>query len=149
MEVEPSRILLVEDDPLNVELFQLALESYNFVNQIDILDDGAQALQYLLGEEGSLPNRPLPDLVLLDLKLPKINGFQVLQAIRAHPRTRDLVVVILAASKDDKELNACYALGVSQCVTKPLGFEKFISIVRQIGWCWVLLKTPPLLPPEF
>ncbi|PIG91170.1 response regulator [Gloeocapsopsis sp. IPPAS B-1203] len=148
MEVEPSRILLVEDEPLNVELFQLALESYHFVNQIDILDDGEQALQYLLGTEGSLPNRPLPDLILLDLKLPKISGIQVLQAIRAHPRTRDIAVVVLASSQDDKDLNACYALGVNQCVTKPLGFEKFISIVRQIGLCWVLLKKP-LLPPEF
>ena len=148
MEVEPSRILLVEDEPLNVELFQLALESYHFVNQIDILDDGEQALQYLLGTEGHLPNCPLPDLILLDLKLPKISGIQVLQAIRAHPRTRDIAVVVLASSQDDKDLNACYALGVSQCVTKPLGFEKFISIVRQIGLCWVLLKKP-LLPPEF
>jgi len=148
VEVEPSRILLVEDEPLNVELFQLALENYHFVNQIDILDDGEQAIQYLLGTEGSLPNCPLPDLILLDLKLPKISGIQVLQAIRAHPRTRDIAVVVLASSQDDKDLNACYALGVSQCVTKPLGFEKFISIVRQIGLCWVLLKKP-LLPPEF
>lgn len=149
MEVEPSRILLVEDEPLNVELFRLALESYNFINQIDILEDGEQALHYLLGKEGSPPDRPLPDLVLLDLKLPKINGFQVLQTIRAHPRTRDLAVVVLASSTDDKDLNACYALGVSQCVVKPLGFEKFITIVRQIGFSWVLLKKPPLLPPEF
>ena len=64
------------------------------------------------------------------------------------PRTRDIAVVVLASSQDDKDLNACYALGVNQCVTKPLGFEKFISIVRQIGLCWVLLKKP-LLPPEF
>lgn len=149
MEVEPSRILLVEDEPLNIELFQLALESFNFVNQIDILDDGEQALQYLLGEEGSPPNDPLPDLVLLDLKLPKISGLQVLQAIRSHPRTRDLVIVILASSPDDKDLNACYALGVNQYVTKPLDFERFITIVRQTGFHWILLKKPPLLLPEF
>ncbi|MES1024794.1 response regulator [Gloeocapsa sp. BRSZ] len=148
MEIEPSRILLVEDEPLNIELLKLALESFNFANQIDILEDGEQALQYLLGKEGSPPHFPLPDLVLLDLKLPKINGVQVLQAIRSHPRTRDLAVVILASSPDDKDLNACYALGVSQCVTKPLDFERFITIVRQVGFYWVLLKKPPLLPPE-
>jgi CheY-like chemotaxis protein len=149
VEVEPSRILLVEDEPLNVELFQLALENYNFVNQIDILDDGEQALQHLLGTETSPPNSPLPDLVLLDLRLPKISGIQVLQAMRAHPRTRDLTVVVLVSSPDDKDLNDCYALGVSQYVTKPLDFERFITIVRQIGLPWMLLKKPPLLPPEF
>ncbi|PPS42201.1 response regulator [Chroococcidiopsis sp. TS-821] len=148
MEVEPSRILLVEDDPLNIELLRLALDSFNFANQIDILEDGEQALHYLLGKEGNPPHFPLPDLVLLDLRLPKINGVQVLQAIRSHPRTRDLAVVILASSPDDKDLNACYALGVSQCVTKPLDFETFITIVRQVGFYWVLLKKPPSLPSE-
>lgn len=147
MEVEPSRILLVEDEPLNVELFQLALENFNFINQIDVVDDGEQALQYLLGKEGKLPTHPLPDLVLLDLKLPKINGIQVLQAMRAHPRTRELIVVALASSPDDRELKACYALGVSHYVIKPLDFERFMIVVRQVGLCWMLLKSP-LLPPE-
>lgn len=148
MEVEPSRILLIEDEPLNVELFQLAVENFNFVNQIDILDDGEQALQYLLGKAGQLPTHPLPDLVLLDLKLPKITGIQVLQAIRTHPRTRALVVVALASSPDDTELNACYALGVSQYVIKPLTFERFMVVLRQVGWYWMLLNKSPLLPPE-
>lgn len=73
MEVEPSRILVVEDDPLNVELFQVALDNYNFVNQIDVVEDGEQALDYLIDREGNPPSRPLPRLVLLDLRLPKIN----------------------------------------------------------------------------
>lgn len=139
MEVEPSRILLVEDDPLNVELFQLALESFNFVNQIDILDDGEQALTYLLGAEYP-PSEPLPDLVLLDLKLPKVDGIQVLRTLRSHPRTQDLVVVVLVSSHDDKKLNACYALGVSQYVIKPLDFEKFLIVIRRVGLCWMLLQ---------
>lgn len=146
MEVEPARILLVEDEPLNVELLQLALNNYNFLNQIDIVEDGEQALQYLLGGEGNLPN-PLPDLVLLDLGLPKINGVQVLQQIRNHPRTRDLVVVILTTSPEDNQLNACYALGINSYMVKPLDFERLICVIRRVGLYWMLLKSP-LLPPS-
>lgn len=142
MEVEPARILLVEDEPLNVELLQLALNNYNFVNQIDILEDGEQALQYLIGREGNPPTHPLPDLVLLDLRLPKINGVQVLQQIRNNPRTRDLVVVILTSSPEDDQLKACYALGINSYIVKPFGFEKLICVMHKVGLYWMLLKTP-------
>lgn len=145
MEVDPARILLVEDEPLNVELLQLALNNYNFLNQIDIVEDGEQALQYLLGGEGNSPSHPLPDLMLLDLRLPKINGVQVLQQIRNHPRTRDLVVVILTTSPEDNQLNACYALGINSYIVKPFGFEKLICVMRRVGLYWMLLKSP--LPP--
>lgn len=148
MEVEPARILLVEDDPLNVELLQLALDRYNFVNSMEVLEDGEQALQYLLGREGDPPNHPLPDLVLLDLRLPKINGIQVLQEIRNHPRTRDLAVVILTTSQEDLDLNACYALGINSCIVKPLDFERLIRAFRQVGLHWMLLKSSPLPPPS-
>lgn len=145
MEVEPARILLVEDEPLNVELLQLALNNYNFLNQIDIVEDGEQALQYLLGGESNSPTHPLPDLMLLDLRLPKINGFQVLQQIRNHPRTRDLAVVILTSSSEDDQLNACYALGINSYIVKPLDFERLICVMRRVGLYWMLLKSP--LPP--
>ena len=145
MEVDPARILLVEDEPLNVELLQLALNNYNFLNQIDIVEDGEQALQYLLGGEGNSPSHPLPDLMLLDLRLPKINGVQVLQQIRNHPRTRDLVVVILTTSSEDNQLNACYALGIDSYIVKPFDFEKLICVMRRVGLYWMLLKSP--LPP--
>ncbi len=147
MQVEPTRILLVEDDPLNVELLELTLDSYNFVNQMDVVYDGEEALYYLLGKEGNPPTHALPHLVLLDLRLPKINGIQVLQAIRAHPRTSNLLVVALSASQEDKDLNACNALGVSRYIAKPLDFEQFIGIVSQVGFYWMLLKGPPLPPP--
>lgn len=147
MEVEPARILLVEDDPLNVELLQLSLSQCNFVNQIDILEDGEQALEYLLGREGNPPNYPLPDLVLLDLRLPKISGVQVLEAIRAATRTRNLVVVVLTSSEENNELTTCYQLGVSSHVVKPLNYETFINVVYQIGLHWMLLKQPPVLLP--
>ena len=145
MEVEPARILLVEDEPLNVELLQLALNNYNFLNQIDIVEDGEQALQYLLGREGNSPTHPLPDLILLDLRLPKINGVQVLQQIRNNPRTRDLAVVILTTSPEDDQLKACYALGINSYIVKPLDFEWLICVMRSVGLYWMLLKTP--LPP--
>lgn len=148
MEVEPSRILLVEDDPLNVELFQLALNNYNFVNQIDVVEDGEQALEYLLGQEGNPPSRPLPRLVLLDLRLPRINGIQVLQALRNHPRTRNLVVVVMTASLEDSDLNACYDLGVNSYIVKPLDFQQFIDVARQVGLYWMLINEPPLPPPQ-
>lgn len=145
MEVEPAHILLVENDPLNVELLQMALSNYNFVNQIDIVEDGEQALDYLLGRQGNPPTNWLPDLILLDLRLPKINGLQVLQSIRNHPRTRDLAVVALTTSAEDIDLNACYALGINSHVVKPLDFESLIRVIRRVGLYWMLLKRP-LLP---
>lgn len=146
MEVDPARILLVEDEPLNVELLQLALNNYNFTNQIEILEDGEQAIKYLLGREGNSPIEPLPDIVLLDLRLPKINGVEVLRQIRNHQRTRDLTVVILTSSSEDDQLNECYALGINSYVVKPLDFERLICVMRRVGLYWMLLKTP-LSPP--
>jgi len=148
VEVSPARILLVEDEPLNVELLQLALDCYNFLNQIDVVEDGEQALDYLVGRAGNDPIYPLPDLVLLDLKLPKINGLEVLRALRASDRTKDLSVVILATAEADNNLNACYALGISSHVTKPLDFETLIGVIRRIGFYWLLLPRKPLFSPS-
>ncbi len=146
MSIEPTRILLVEDDPNDVELVRLALDSYNFVNQMDVATDGEQALQYLLGKEGELPSQPLPRLVLLDLKLPKVSGIRVLQTIRAHHRTQKIVVVVMTSSSEDADLNTCYDLGISSYVVKPLNFQQFLDVARQIGLYWMLLNKPPLLP---
>ncbi|GAB4229751.1 MAG: response regulator [Elainellaceae cyanobacterium] len=140
--VEPTRILLVEDDPNDVELIQLSFESYNLVNQIDVVIDGEQALHYLLGQEGH-PPQTLPRLVLLDLKLPRVNGVQVLQQIRSHPRTRQLVVVVMTSSAEDRDLEACYNLGVNSYIVKPLDFQQFIDVSRQIGFYWMMLNQPP------
>jgi CheY-like chemotaxis protein len=145
VEIEPTRILLVEDDPHDVELVQLALDSYNFVNQIDVAEDGEQALQYLLGREGNSPSHPLPRLVLLDLKLPKVSGLKVLEAIRSYPRTQHLVVVVMTSSQEDKDLNACYKLGVNSYIVKPLDFTQFIEVSRQVGCYWMMLNKPPLI----
>lgn len=144
MDVEPTRILLVEDDPHDIELIELALESYNFINHMDIVNDGEQALHYLHGSPGESSLQPLPRLVLLDLKLPKVSGIQVLQQIRAHPRTRRQVVVVMTSSQEDADLNACYDLGINSYIVKPLDFQQFIEVSRQIGLYWMLLNRPPL-----
>lgn len=145
MEVEPTRILLVEDDPNDIELMQLAFNGHNFVNQMDVVTDGEQAIHYLLGRDGSPPDSSLPRLVLLDLKLPKVSGIQVLRQIRANPRTRRLVVVMMTSSQEDADLNACYDLGVNSYIVKPLDFQQFLTIAQQVGLYWMLLNTPPLL----
>lgn len=144
--VEPTRILLAEDDPNDVELVRLALEPYNFANQMDVVTDGEQALEYLLGRPDQPPERPLPRLLLLDLKLPKINGIRVLQTLRSHPRTRQLVIVVMTSSQEDRDLNACYDLGVNSYIVKPLEFQQFTEIAQQVGLYWMRLNRPPILP---
>ncbi len=146
MEIEPMRILLVEDDPHDVELIQLALRPYNIVNVMDVVEDGERALQYLLGEGKNAALQLLPRLVLLDLKLPKISGMQVLQTIRSHPQTRSLVVVVMTSSQEDKDLHLCYELGVNSYIVKPLDFQQFTAVASQVGLYWMLLNKPPLPP---
>lgn len=138
----PTRILLIEDDPNDVELIQLALENYNFVNQIDVVMDGEQALTYLHGTATASAS-PLPRLVLLDLKLPKVDGIQVLRAIRTHPLTRELVVVVMTSSAESQDLSACYDLGVNSYIIKPLDFQQFIEVTRQVGFYWMMLNHVP------
>jgi len=144
-QLEPTRILVVEDDPNDVELMWLAFRNFNLVNQIDLVTDGEQALHYLFGQEG-IPPRSLPRLVLLDLKLPKISGIRVLQALRNHPRTQRLVVVVMTASEEDSDLNTCYDLGVNSYIVKPLDFQQFLDVARDVVLYWMLLNKPPLFP---
>jgi len=162
MYMEPTQILLVEDDPNDVELIQLALDSYNFVNKIDIASDGEQAIHYLFGRDGNPPLQPLPKLVLLDLKLPKIDGIQVLEMIRSSPRTHNLVVVVMTtrlwvrgelthnlvvvvmtSSAENRDLKACYDLGVNSYIVKPLDFQQFVEMSRQVGFYWMMLNQLP------
>ena len=141
--MEPTQILLVEDDPNDVELIQIALDSYNFVNKIDIAVDGEQAIHYLFGRDGLPPTQPLPRLVLLDLKLPKIDGIQILKIIRSSPRTRKLVVVVMTSSAENRDLKACYDLGVNSYIVKPLDFKQFVEVSRQVGFYWMMLNHLP------
>jgi len=141
--MEPTQILLIEDDPNDVELVQIALDNYNFVNQIHVVSDGEQAIHYLFGRDGQPPTQPLPRLVLLDLKIPKINGIQVLEMIRKSPRTRNLVVVVMTSSGENRDLKACYDLGVNSYVVKPLDFQKFVEMSQAVGFYWMKLNQMP------
>jgi two-component system, response regulator len=141
--MEPTQILLIEDDPNDVELIQIALNSYNFVNKIDVVSDGEQAIHYLFGRDGQLPTHPLPRLILLDLKLPKIDGIQLLEMIRSSPRTRNLVVVVMTSSAESRDLKACYDLGVNSYIVKPLDFQQFVEMSQQVGFYWMMLNQLP------
>ena len=143
--MDSSQILLVEDDPNDVELIQIALNNYNFANKIDVVCDGEQAVHYLLGRDGQPPTTPLPRLVLLDLKLPKIDGIRVLELIRKSPRTCNLVVVVMTSSAENRDLQACYDLGVNSYIVKPLDFHQFVEVSRQVGFYWMMLNQ---LPPH-
>lgn len=141
--IHHSRMLLVEDDPHDVELIYLAFEGHSLLTQIDVVSDGEQALQYLFGYD-SLNPRPLPRLILLDLKLPKVGGIQVLEAIRSHSRTRQLIVVAMSSSQEDNDLHTCYDLGVNSYIVKPLDLPQFLEVSRQVGLYWMQINQPPL-----
>ena len=144
--MQPTQILLIEDDPNDVELIQLALDSYNFANKIDVVSDGEQAIHYLFGRDGQPPTQSLPRLVLLDLKLPKIDGIQILEMIRRSPLTRNLVVVVMTSSAESRDLKACYDLGVNSYIVKPLDFQQFVEMARQVGFYWMMSNNvPPLV----
>jgi two-component system response regulator len=140
-------ILLVEDSPEDAELTIRELRRNNIANIIQVAEDGVDALDFLL-RRGSHQDVTLfhpPKLVLLDLKLPKINGKEVLRALRADPRTKAIPVVVLTSSKEEKDLIECYKLGVNAYTQKPVDFEQFSDTIRQIGKFWMLINQPP--PP--
>ena len=132
-------ILLVEDNPDDEELTRIAFEESNLANQLVVARDGVEALEYLLD-----PKRPLPQMVLLDLKLPKLNGLEVLRRLRAEERGKFLPVVILTSSDEERDLFDSYGLGANSYVRKPVDFAQFVDSVRQLGLYWLVLnRTPP------
>jgi two-component system response regulator len=139
-------ILLVEDNPNDVELTLHALEANNLANRIHVVRDGAEALEYIFGT-GQYQGRSIqddPKVVLLDLKLPKIDGLEVLRRIRADDRTRVIPVVILTSSREERDIVESYKLGVNSYIVKPVDFGQFTEAVRQVGLYWVLLNQPPV-----
>jgi len=145
--IQPKLILLVEDNPDDEDLTIMALRENNMTNEVVVAHDGAEALDYLFGT-GQYAGRDLavmPALTLLDLKLPKLSGLEVLRRIRADERTRLLPVVILTSSKEDVDLIAGYKLGCNGYVRKPVSFPEFVEATRQVGLFWLLLnETPPM-----
>lgn len=135
-------ILLVEDNPDDELLTLMAFKENNIVNKVEVARDGAEALAYLFGNgiEGADELKTLPQVILLDLKLPKVDGLQVLQQIRSHPRTRLLPVVILTSSKEEVDIVKSYQLGANSYVRKPVDFEQFSEAIKQLGMYWLSLN---------
>ena len=140
-------ILLVEDNPDDVELTLLALKESNIANQVVVAGNGVEALDYLLGS-GRFADRDtsiLPQLVLLDLKLPKVSGLEVLEQMRAHPRLKLVPVVVLTSSSEEEDMVDSYRLGANSYVRKPVEFHRFVEAVRHLGLYWLLINQCPSL----
>lgn len=141
------KILLVEDSPEDLELAERALRKANLTNRIHICRDGAEALDYIFCE-GAHTARTIedaPNVILLDLKLPKVDGLEVLRRLKTDRRTRAIPVVVLTSSKEQNDVVESYELGVNSYIVKPVNFEGFSSAVQQLGMYWLLLNHPPRL----
>ena len=139
-------ILLVEDNPNDVELTLHALAKNNFSNPVHVVRDGAQALEYIYGS-GEYSGRDVnhqPSVILLDLKLPKIDGLEVLRRLKADPATAMIPVVVLTSSREERDIIESYKLGVNSYITKPVDFEQFNATVQTLGMYWLLLNQPPV-----
>jgi two-component system response regulator len=135
---EAVDILLVEDNPNDAELAQRALNKVNLGAKVAIARDGAEAIDYLMG------NQPKPKVVFLDLKLPKIDGIEVLRRTRADSRTRSIPVVVLTSSQEERDISECYKLGVNSYVVKPVEFDRFYKAVGDLATYWLVLNKSPL-----
>ena len=137
-------ILLAEDDPRDVELTLTALEHHNLANEVTVARDGEEALDFVY-RRGAFADRPAtqPVVILLDLKMPKIGGVEVVRLLKSDPRTREIPLVVLTSSRESKDLDECYRLGVNAYVVKPVQFSDFVEAVRQVGAFWALINEPP------
>jgi len=136
--MENRKILLIEDNPDDVELTIRAFRKVNLANEVDVATDGEGALKYL-----DEHRKALPVVVLLDLKLPKVDGLEVLKRMRTAEWTRFLPVVILTSSREERDLIDSYRLGANSYIRKPVNFEQFMDAIRQLGIYWLLLNEPP------
>lgn len=142
---EPVDVLLVEDNPDDATLTLRALRRQNLANRVFIVEDGAQALDFLFcrGAYADRDPRSPPKVVLLDLKLPKVDGLEVLEALKRDESTRTIPVVIVTSSKEDPDVRAAYALGANSYVVKPVDFEQFAQAMSQVGLYWLLVNQKP------
>jgi CheY-like chemotaxis protein len=139
-----GRILLVEDDPKDVELTLTALEDYNLANEVVVVHDGEQALDYLY-HRGAYQMRAgdNPAVMLLDLKLPFVDGLEVLRQVKADEKLKVIPVVVLTSSREEKDMVASYALGVNAYVVKPVDFHEFVNAIKELGVFWAVINEPP------
>jgi two-component system response regulator len=138
-------ILLVEDNPNDVELTLRALKKHNITNKVHVVKDGAEALEYIFAK-GAYASRDInhsPRVILLDLKLPKVDGLEVLRQIKSNERTKLIPVVVLTSSKEERDLVESYRLGANSYIAKPVDFESFVKAVSELGLYWLLLNQPP------
>jgi CheY-like chemotaxis protein len=140
-------ILLVEDNPNDVELALHALKKNKLVNRVQVVRDGEEALDYIFcrGAYAERNINNVPKLILLDLKLPKIDGIEVLKQVKSDSRTRNIPVVVLTTSREERDIIETYRLGVNSYILKPVDFDQFVDSVRQIGFYWMLLNQYPKL----
>jgi len=138
-------ILLVEDNPHDAELTVRALRKHNLANQLITVEDGAEALDYIFcrGKYATRDNARSPKVILLDLKLPKVSGLEVLRALKQDERTRPIPVVIVTSSREDPDIKTAYALGANSYVVKPVDFDAFVESVSSLGLYWLLVNQPP------
>ena len=147
MAEQPVEILLVEDNPDDVELALHALRRNNFSNRIHVVRDGVEALEFIFGT-GAYDGRNLrdvPRVILLDLKLPRLDGLEVLRRVKADARTRMIPVVVLTSSREERDIVESYQLGVNSYIVKPVDFQQFTAAVRELGLYWLLLNQPAKL----
>jgi two-component system response regulator len=143
--VNDIEILMVEDNPHDVELALRALKKHNLANKVHVVEDGAEALDFLFGT-GAYAGRNTdskPKIILLDLKLPKVDGLEVLRKVKSDERTKIIPVVILTSSKEDRDLVESYRLGVNSYITKPVDFDKFVKTVSELGTYRLAVNQPP------
>jgi DNA-binding response OmpR family regulator len=139
-----GRILLVEDDPKDVELTMTALDEYNLANEVVVARDGEEALDYLFcREKFSTRSNDNPAVLLLDLKLPKIDGLEVLRQIKSDDKYSMIPVVVLTSSQEEKDMVASYKLGVNAYVVKPVDFHEFVNAIKELGVFWAVINQPP------
>ena len=139
-------ILLVEDNPHDIKLAMYAFKSNNVANQVQVVRDGAEALEFIFCT-GRYAHRNIancPKVILLDLKLPLVDGTEVLRRIKADPRTEMVPVVVMTASKEERDIAETYHLGVNSYIVKPVDFDQFTEVVKQLGFYWMLLNQPPV-----
>lgn len=139
-----KRILLAEDNQNDVELTLAALDEYNLANEVVVVRDGVEAMDYLF-QRGKFAGHPngVPAVILLDLKMPRMDGLEALKQLRADPRFKHVPVVMITSSREEQDLVRSYQLGVNAYVVKPVDFQKFVECIKQIGFFWALINEPP------
>lgn len=143
MNATPVEILLVEDNPNDIKLALHAFKSHHLANHVHVVRDGAEALDFIFGTgpHDNCPNHP--KVILLDLKLPLVDGLEVLRRLKADERTRQIPVVILTSSAEEPDIQKCYQVGANSYIVKPVDFDQFTSAVREVGMYWLLLNQRP------